>query len=393
MKRFFLFCSGANLEVLRKCPTDESKYAGIGVTILLTAVLASLSGGYALFTVFRSVPMAVVFGALWGVVIFNLDRVIVSGMRKQKHAGRDLAYALPRFAIALLLAVVISRPLELKLFEAEIRNEWMRSQIDARNADIQQIRASERDRVAQLHAENARLNNEVDARRKAYNDAQYASLLENAGKGPSGQAGAGRVFRQYEQIIAENKRQLDAAQALNLPRIRKNEEELKRIEGEQRSFIARTDDVRDESLGFLARMQAFGALKKGDRTIYWAGLFITLLFISLETAPVMVKLLSTFNPYRPYDDLLEQREIEIVEEARQQIRTKRHTLKADADTEIDLATDRNQVRLEAELRAHETLIRRIADAQAELAERLVDRWKEGEMEKIEQGQGAYANNP
>ncbi len=47
---FFLFCSGANRTVLRECPSEETKYAGIGATIFFTAVLAGLSGGYALYT-------------------------------------------------------------------------------------------------------------------------------------------------------------------------------------------------------------------------------------------------------------------------------------------------------------------------------------------------------
>jgi hypothetical protein len=36
------------------CSTEHNTYAGTGATIVLTAVLASLSGGYALWTVFQS---------------------------------------------------------------------------------------------------------------------------------------------------------------------------------------------------------------------------------------------------------------------------------------------------------------------------------------------------
>ena len=78
MKRFFWWCSGADITILRTwaCSTEHNTYAGIGATIFLTAVLASLSGGYALWTVFQSSPYAITFGLLWGILIFNLDRSI-----------------------------------------------------------------------------------------------------------------------------------------------------------------------------------------------------------------------------------------------------------------------------------------------------------------------------
>lgn len=83
MKAFFWFCSGANIAILKKCPTETNKYVGIGGTVFFTGVLAALSAGYALYTVFESWYWAVAFGAVWGVMIFNLDRFIVSSMRKK----------------------------------------------------------------------------------------------------------------------------------------------------------------------------------------------------------------------------------------------------------------------------------------------------------------------
>jgi Domain of unknown function (DUF4407) len=71
MKRFFWFCSGADIAMLQTwdCSTEHNTYAGIGATIFLTAVLASLSGGYALWAVFQSSPYAISFGILWGILI------------------------------------------------------------------------------------------------------------------------------------------------------------------------------------------------------------------------------------------------------------------------------------------------------------------------------------
>jgi Domain of unknown function (DUF4407) len=55
LTRFFWFCSGANTDILDDCPQSEQhKYVGIGATVFFTGLLASISGGYALFTVFNT---------------------------------------------------------------------------------------------------------------------------------------------------------------------------------------------------------------------------------------------------------------------------------------------------------------------------------------------------
>jgi hypothetical protein len=119
MKRFFWLCSGADMAILQTwdCSTEHNTYAGIGATIVLTAVLASLSGGYALWTVFQSSPSAISFGILWGLLIFNLDRYIVMSLHKRRGGFgafcRQVATASPRLLLALLLASVITVPLEL----------------------------------------------------------------------------------------------------------------------------------------------------------------------------------------------------------------------------------------------------------------------------------------
>ncbi len=145
MKRFFWFCSGADLSILRTwdCSTEHNTYAGIGATIFLTAVLASISGGYALWTVFQSYPSSISFGILWGILIFNLDRYIVMSIHKSRGGFgaffRQVAIASPRLVLALLIASVITVPLELKIFEREIIDQLERNHQRQLNDDIQSI--------------------------------------------------------------------------------------------------------------------------------------------------------------------------------------------------------------------------------------------------------------
>ena len=110
LQAFLVNCSGVDKTILEKCPSDVNKYVGIGATVLFTGILAFFSAGYALYTVFDSYLAAIAFGAVWGLMIFNLDRYIVSSMKSQGSWWKDFGVALPRLALAILLALVISKP-------------------------------------------------------------------------------------------------------------------------------------------------------------------------------------------------------------------------------------------------------------------------------------------
>ena len=79
VKEFFWMCSGADTDLLQESPKSEQiKYAGIGGTVFFTAIMAFVSSAYALYTVFDNVYASALFGLIWGLLIFNLDRFIVS---------------------------------------------------------------------------------------------------------------------------------------------------------------------------------------------------------------------------------------------------------------------------------------------------------------------------
>lgn len=399
MKRFLLFCSGANLDVLRRCPSEETKYVGIGATILMTAALASLSGGYALYTVFGSVLAAVPFGVLWGTVIFNLDRVIVSGMRKQRHRGLDVLFALPRLAVAVLLALVVSRPLELRLFDAEIRTEWAEVKAEAREQDRVKIGVDDERRVARLESEIERRNDETRQTVAAANEAREAFIREKEGTAGTGIPGAGSVFRERQAAYEALALQARETAARNDAWIHTATVEVDSLRADKAQYAASVEEVRDDGLGLLMRMRMLERLKH-DPAVRLASLVITLLFLALETAPVVVKLLATLCPYRPYDELLEQHEFEIVEAVRQDIGVRRQVLRDDArrrihesraslHVEMDMDLRRHDMRRDAELQASEALMGHIADAQVQLAERVVDEWRQGELSRIERDPEAY----
>lgn len=105
-----------------------------GATILFTGMLAALSGGYALYSIFaggkHAMEYAIGFGILWGLVILNLDRFVVSSIKKEGNFKREIIQALPRFALAIVISVVIAKPLEVKIFESRILQQIQENKLN-----------------------------------------------------------------------------------------------------------------------------------------------------------------------------------------------------------------------------------------------------------------------
>lgn len=307
--RFFWFCSGANFAILRRTPTESNKYVGIGATVFFTGVLAALASGYALFTIFQSWIPSVFFGILWGLVIFNLDRFIVSSMRKQENAWAEWKLAIPRLVLAVLLALVISKPLELKMFEREINRK-----LDEKKTEfIAQSKAN----LAKGFPEIQNLEAGVDSLKQEVSDAvSYRNQLqkeydaERFGQktdGTSGVVGLGTNAKKKEQ-------QLDAAQLSLNELSQRNQIRIDTLEAQIREFMALRQAEFEKQQpgiegfdGLAARMDALSALTTESSAMAMANVFIMLLFIAIETAPIFVKLISSRGPYDELLELHEQR--------------------------------------------------------------------------------------
>ncbi len=123
-----------------ECPESEKiKYAGIGASVYFTTLMAGLSAYFAFNLIFQQIFTAVLLSALWAGLIFNLDRFLISSFRKKGNPFKEFLQALPRIFMAVFIALVISKPLELKLFQSEIAFKLL----EIRREKTLQIRSEE----------------------------------------------------------------------------------------------------------------------------------------------------------------------------------------------------------------------------------------------------------
>jgi len=303
VKDFFLFCAGADRSVLEECPTDINKYLGIGGTVLFTGLLAFFSAGYAIYTVFDSWFFSVLFGLIWGLMIFNLDRYIVSSMKSQGKFWRDFIIAFPRLLMAVLLALVISKPLELKIFEKEINAELITMEQEVYQRQESQVQLRFDTLIKAQQAQLVELQAEIDKKQTLRNNLSMMAIQEADGTGGSGQKNLGPIYRAKKLDADKAQAELDATEARLLPIIAEKQANIQEMETQLQTAMAQLE--RQPYGGMAARMDALHRLGEQSQAIWLATIFITLLFIAIETAPIFVKLIS----YRsPYDYVLHERE-------------------------------------------------------------------------------------
>ncbi|HZY80086.1 MAG TPA: DUF4407 domain-containing protein [Cyclobacteriaceae bacterium] len=293
--RFFLLSSGADLNLLEQCPSDRNKYAGIGATIFFTGVFAAMAAAFALFTVFDSYWISGLLGLLWGLMIFNLDRYIVSSMRKDSRAYREMLTALPRIILAVVISIVIAKPLELKIFDKEIQSELivMEQQAYARqetelkgryDADLVQLRND----VKTLKAEIIQKSSERDA-------LVLAAQQEADGTGGSKRRNLGPIYKVKKADADKAEKELQTVIEVNSKRIAELES---RIDETQRGMNGEIGALARTKLnGPAARMEALSRLTAQSDAMWWAHIFIMALFLIIESAPILVKLISRSGPY------------------------------------------------------------------------------------------------
>ena len=297
LKQFFILCSGADKDILEGCSEGEqTKYVGIGATVFFTAVMAFIASAYALFTVFDSIYPALLFGIVWSLLIFNLDRFIVSTIRKRDKFGSEFLQATPRIILAVIIAIVISKPLEIKIFEKEINTVLLKEKNAMALNNKKEVANYFKSDLDKNKAEIDSLKSDITKKEKEVNALYETYIMEAEGTAGTKKLGKGPVFK--EKIAKHNLAfaQLDTIKKMNLAKIAEKESKAKLLQSDLDKKITETQPIIDGFDGLMARINALDKLP-------WApSFFIMLLFLAIETSPIIAKLLS---PKGEYDFKLE----------------------------------------------------------------------------------------
>ena len=321
LKKFFIICSGSDTEILDNCSIGEqNKYAGIGATVFFTAVMAFIASSYALYTVFDNYFAAITFGFIWGLLIFNLDRFIVSTIKKRNNIIDELIQASPRILLAVIIAIVISKPLELKIFEKEINRVLLEQKNDLTLANQIQIAEQFNPTIIGLENDIKTLQSQIDTKEAEVNALYETYISEAEGTAGTFLLGKGPVYQEKRDKHDAALTELQQIKTDNKAKIVSTEIEIAKLKSDYDNKVSTTQPVIDRFDGFMARINALEELP------WLPSFFIFLLFLAIETSPIFAKLLS---PKGEYDYKLEDVETAVKTWVEQKVNERNILLKTD----------------------------------------------------------------
>lgn len=322
--RILWYAAGGDRYILERATYgDQVKYMTLGGVIFATSFMAAMSGGYAFYTIFspRSfgvedttvftdvVYYSIIFGLFWGVMIFNLDRFIVSSTGKgdgtEEITWKEFKGAIPRIIMGTIIAITISKPVEIRMFKTEIDVKLYENQLIAQKRCQELINTIYNERIKNVEIEIDKIGLEkeniqnkiskLNSDRSMITPTVPGTVFkpdENGISRPYPVSVSNPLLKSLDSEVKRMVKELEKIEMLNSGRIAS-----KTVEKDSLLFRKSKIDVECEVQakkldGLLER------IKLADEVAgVWISLFITLLFMAIELTPIFFKLMLVKSPY------------------------------------------------------------------------------------------------
>lgn len=416
--RFLWKCAGGDRYLLERATySDQIKYMCLGGIVFATGAIAALAGGYAFFTIFspkgsaieaenyiyviekvikgkkviidvinwkliNTTILSIVFGIIWGLIIFNIDRFIVTSTGKgdgtEKITKDELIGAIPRIIMGMIIAMTISKPVEIRMFQSEINSKLYEKQMVLQKDYEIRTRKNFEDRIKDLEKDNIIFQKRIDdyLDKISTKDSLY-NIETSSGQGGRIK-GEGPVATALKDERERLKNELDSYTSSNKSKIDEIDIKRKEIYKELNKKLSQNKQVSDGLDGLVERIKLADEVcvdKVGN--FPWISFFITLLFMAIELTPIFFKLMLTKSTY---DYLTENRD-ELIK-AENGIEVKYDYYKDKQGVEKHLVINH-----EAEKLIYEKMM--VTNIQKELTDYAVQKYKEREMKKIDENLDTY----
>ena len=317
--KFLWWCAGADEKILQYCSySDHIKYLGIGGVVLATGFMAFLSMGFALHIIFENWPITILVSFAWALIVFNLDRFIVSSTGKGDGESsislQELGNAAPRLFMAILLGLTISAPLETTIFDKEIQREWIETKdqlVRKKSYEIEQFYLTRQNAIEKAKNDKQK---EVESQIKLVSEKETRVTAER-------KSGTGIQWQKDTTALGIEQQKLKSLR-LQLDSIETTASVL--IPLKSRAQDSTKNVIMEEKAGFLDKIMMLEKISAEGKKVpmfdagtgkikvdtsgqvveeeivapaFWAVWLVRLLFMIIEIAPVILKLMLIKSPY------------------------------------------------------------------------------------------------
>tara|TARA_B100000787_G_scaffold139108_1_gene107981 strand:- start:1769 stop:3058 length:1290 start_codon:yes stop_codon:yes gene_type:complete len=406
--------AGADHYILeRSTYSDHIKYACLGGIVVATGLMAALAGGYAFYIIFGqqtanlaqgteatieaassqslAVIFSMLFGLIWGLIIFNIDRFIVASTGKGDGSEAitlsEIKTAIPRILMGIIIAITISKPVELRMFQQEIEVELNSRRIKEVSKQKKEVTKLYEEEFELIQAEKARLREDIDSYMKKRDQRQNIYDTEISGEGSLRGRGIGPIAKEKKVALDIAIKAYDSVRNINSVAIKIQEIKFSEKDSIMKKEIANAETSAKSLDGLMARLKIVDDLAKGkdedgnvnEDATPWIIIFITLLFMAIELTPIFFKMMLIKSPYDYLED-----NIKDLQRAELGIEVK-----------YDYYQDREGVQrnLVIHHQANKLLSEKIklAQTQTDLNDFIIEKWKAEELKNIEKNPGDFVD--
>jgi hypothetical protein len=441
MRLFWKACGADRYLLERSTYSDQVKYFCLGGIVVATGVLAGIAGGYAIYTIFEPKGMAfdnyiietlhvsgeevsryremihyptllkaIAFGIVWGLVIFNIDRFIVTSTGKgdgtEKITKQEFLGAIPRIIMGMIIAMTISKPIEIRMFKSEIdvalheeqikKELQLREEIDKKY--IEKFDDLEKE-FGGLEEQREKLQGQLIKATDEYSKRAADTYVVTRWTNPDNEGNRKKYttiepkpyVKSYETQMNNQKAQLDQFDEKNKNKLSELDSLKKELEFKKEMEHDQVNAVVSGLDGLLER------IKLAHVVATWEiSLFITLLFMVIELTPIFFKMMLIKGPYDYMDENVRELAraesgIEVEFEFYKDRETLQKMLENGGSGNIHEQKHGYEVHKitnhAAEVKRRERI--NMLKAQDELNEQIIEAWKQRKLEDIKQNPDKY----
>lgn len=387
ISKFLWWSAGADQQLLSKCTySDRVKFASLGGVVFATGIMAFVSMTFAVYIILAAkvtiekdgveivtsnmpVLWAAIAGFTWGLIIFNLDRFIVSstgkGDGKDTISLKEFTNSIPRLLMALVIGLTISAPLEVYMFKPEIIKQFYQLNKDKVKEDGKKVEEAFKPDIDRVDADLKKMEAEKADKYSTWKtmDEQVSYEITHGGCHDKCLEQKARRDAMDKEIKALEKR-IDAKQKEKDEKVAEKQEELAELD--------------KKLMKFPGLLECITTLEEVPGS-FWPIWLIRFLFMVIEMSPIIFKLMLVKGTY------------DYLEDNKKEIMKARYGIKVESEFKKDANNKETEVQLITYHVADQLLYEKIKllEAQKELSDKIIGKWKEKKAEDIDQNTDKY----
>ena len=353
--------AGVDPQYVQTVP-DRVRYTSMGAIVLLTATAATASLTVALSLVFtaRDWPFYLPVGLLWGAIVLNFDRWIVSSIdygpltadapvpsQRQQARSKAVHFTI-RFIMAALVGLVISEPIVLAIFGPEISQQLAAQHVTDISQQTAQLNAAAAKQLAIVGQPVAADQKALRAAARKADKAHRIYLCELTAQChglPPGLVtqvpGPGPQTTQDYQIWRADVRLQNKAQQTASSAAAQARKQAAALSQQTAAKITAAAKKIDADNGLLARERALDTLSRQNSGFLLRRLLLWSALMFIDLAPVLLK---TFSPGTVHDVLQRNAAVRLVRNSR-----------ADAAADSDHESRKQAITRDFDLKSHQAV--------------------------------------